>query len=189
MTTIDRLDSWKEAGVITDGATYHPLRDRSPRSLSLFVELNALLYIGVCPLSRDSDGRSVTTSPVSATSHPLDPRPVDGCSFGYCFVRGPRTRTTKSSRHRSRSITSCISPAWSCGDAGLHRTRFAIFHGWDTHLLIAALVFGVLAYRFDNRFVLSLALSTLAGYLGLKSRVRHARHRSLRFAGFLYGAS
>ena len=47
-------------------------------------------------------------------------------------------------------------------------TRFAIFHGWDTHLLIAALVFGALAYRFDNRFVLSLALSTLAGYLGLK---------------------
>ena len=47
-------------------------------------------------------------------------------------------------------------------------TRFAVFQGWGTHLLIAALVFGALAYRFDNRFVLSLALSTLAGYLGLK---------------------
>ncbi len=32
-------------------------------------------------------------------------------------------------------------------------------------LLIGALVFGVLAYRFDNRFVLSMALSSLAGWV------------------------
>ena len=68
-------------------------------------------------------------------------------------------------------------------------TRFAFFHGWDTHLLIAALVFGALAYRFDNRFVLSLALSTLAGYLGLKiSGFDTLDTDRLRFAGFLYGA-
>ena len=68
-------------------------------------------------------------------------------------------------------------------------TRFAVFHGWDTHLLIAALVFGALAYRFDNRFVLSLALSTLAGYLGLKiSGFDTLDSDRLRLAGFLYGA-
>ena len=68
-------------------------------------------------------------------------------------------------------------------------TRFAVFHGWDTHLLIAALAFGGLAYRFDNRFVLSLALSTLAGYLGLKiSDFDTLDTDRLRFAGFLYGA-
>ena len=39
---------------------------------------------------------------------------------------------------------------------------------WDLYLLATALLFFFLAYRFDNRFVLSLALSSLAGWFGLK---------------------
>ena len=39
---------------------------------------------------------------------------------------------------------------------------------WDLYLLATAVLFFFLAYRFDNRFVLSLALSSLAGWFGLK---------------------
>jgi hypothetical protein len=46
--------------------------------------------------------------------------------------------------------------------------RFHLFSGqWDLYLLATALLFFFLAYRFDNRFVLSLALSSLAGWFGL----------------------
>src|SRR6202012_3698957 len=46
--------------------------------------------------------------------------------------------------------------------------RFHILSGqWDLYLLATALLFFFLAYRFDNRFVLSLALSSLAGWFGL----------------------
>jgi len=38
---------------------------------------------------------------------------------------------------------------------------------WDLYLLATACLFFFLAYRFDNRFVLSLALSSLAGWFGL----------------------
>ena len=38
---------------------------------------------------------------------------------------------------------------------------------WDLDLLATAGLFFFLAYRFDNRFVLSLALSSLAGWFGL----------------------
>ena len=38
---------------------------------------------------------------------------------------------------------------------------------WDFYLLATAVLFFFLAYRFDNRFVLSLALSSLAGWFGL----------------------
>jgi hypothetical protein len=38
---------------------------------------------------------------------------------------------------------------------------------WDLYLLATAGLFFFLAYRFDNRFVLSLALSSLAGWFGL----------------------
>src|SRR5262249_44438744 len=39
---------------------------------------------------------------------------------------------------------------------------------WDFYLLATTGLFFFLAYRFDNRFVLSLALSSLAGWFGLK---------------------
>jgi hypothetical protein len=38
---------------------------------------------------------------------------------------------------------------------------------WDDYLLATAALFFFFAYRFDNRFVLSLALSSLAGWFGL----------------------
>jgi len=46
--------------------------------------------------------------------------------------------------------------------------RFHVLSGqWDFYLLATAGLFFFLAYRFDNRFVLSLALSSLAGWFGL----------------------
>jgi hypothetical protein len=46
--------------------------------------------------------------------------------------------------------------------------RFHVLSGqWDLYLLATAVFFFLLAYRFDNRFVLSLALSSLAGWFGL----------------------
>jgi hypothetical protein len=46
--------------------------------------------------------------------------------------------------------------------------RFHLLSGqWDFYLLATAVFFFFLAYRFDNRFVLSLALSSLAGWFGL----------------------
>jgi hypothetical protein len=46
--------------------------------------------------------------------------------------------------------------------------RFRLLSGqWDLYLLATAVLFFFLAYRFDNRFVLSLALSALAGWFGL----------------------
>jgi hypothetical protein len=46
--------------------------------------------------------------------------------------------------------------------------RFHLLSGqWDFYLLATAVFLFFLAYRFDNRFVLSLALSSLAGWFGL----------------------
>lgn len=51
------------------------------------------------------------------------------------------------------------------------------------------MVFGALAYRFDNRFVLSLALSSLAGWLGIRiSGLEVLAADPLRAAALVYGA-
>ncbi len=56
---------------------------------------------------------------------------------------------------------------WSVELAYLEN-RFHLLSGqWDLYLLATAALYFVLAYRFDNRFVLSLALSSLAAWFGL----------------------
>ena len=165
-----------------------------PRSSSAigfrsYVELNALLYIGVVSivagLGWTFRDRVVNLGDAAILS-------VLGllmaAAYGYCFT------WARIHQRRNRVVVFGLRlrPLFrvpgAVGNAGFIETRFAVFHGWDTHLLIVALVFGGLAYRFDNRFVLSLALSTLAGYLGLKiSGFDTLDSDRLRFAGFLYG--
>src|SRR5262249_55624553 len=58
---------------------------------------------------------------------------------------------------------------------------------WDSYLLATAGLFFVLAYCFDNRFVLSLALSSLAGWFGLKiSRWPSHQDETYRQCAILY---
>ena len=190
MTTGERLEYWRANGVISDAqhATLSEIvrRDR----FSLYVELNAILYIGVIALVggigwtfRDyvtNLGDSVILSILAL---------LMALSFGYCFAKAPAYSNDET---ESPSFGFDYVLYFAClvlsATLAFIETRFAIFQGWDTHLLIAALVFGVLAYRFDNRFVLSLALSTLAGYLGLKLGFDTLDDERLRIAGFLYGA-
>jgi hypothetical protein len=56
-----------------------------------------------------------------------------------------------------------------CIELAYLENRFHVLSGqWDFYLLATAGLFFFLAYRLDNRFVLSLALSSLAGWFGLK---------------------
>jgi hypothetical protein len=48
-------------------------------------------------------------------------------------------------------------------------SRYHLLSGqWDIYLLATSCVFFLFAYRFDNRLVLSLALSALAGWFGIR---------------------
>jgi hypothetical protein len=59
---------------------------------------------------------------------------------------------------------------------------------WDAYLLAAALLYFLFAYRFDNRFVLSLALSTLAAWFGVRLSMWRVLPESIRGAAIAYGA-
>lgn len=191
MTTLERLEEWKALGIISapQHATLASLVRRE--RFSLFVELNGLLYIGVISLvaglgwtfkdNLENLGDAAIFAMLSL---------VMAAAFGYCV-----TKAAPYSHEQTASPTliydyvlyfGCLMFAWTLGFA---ESRFGVFQGWDTHLLLAALVFGGLAYRFDNRFVLSLSLSTLAGFLGLKLSIFDAPSFDvIRFAAFGYGA-
>jgi hypothetical protein len=169
MTTLERLDGWRQAGVITpaqhDSLAALARHDR----FSVYVEVSALLYIGVLSTVagvvwtfRDyvnSLGHAVILAIFAA---------LIAAAMYYCFSRGA---PYSSGEVEPPSLVFDYVLYFGCltfsAMLAYLEVQMGVFRGWETHLLLASIVFGVLAYRFDNRFVLSLALSTLAAYLGL----------------------
>jgi hypothetical protein len=89
-------------------------------------------------------------------------------SLYYCFTRGgPYSHDEVESPSLAFDYVLYFGCLTFSAMLAYLETQMGVFRGWETHLLLASIAFGMLAYRFDSRFVLSLALSTLAGYLGL----------------------
>ena len=170
MTTIDRLERGRQTGVITEAqhGARCPKSSRRDRFSVLRRAQRAALHRRLFDRRRSRLDLPRLRHQPRRRRDPVDPRPADGRGVRLLLYQGgPDTPTTRSSRRLSAFdyvlYFACLVLS---ATLAFIEARFEVFHGWDTHLLIAALVFGVLAYRFDNRFVLSLALSTLAGCLG-----------------------
>lgn len=162
---------------------------------SVFVELSALLYLGVLSIV---GGLVWTFREYVASLGDVAILSIlallMAVAFGYCFTRtGPYSNDEVESPTLVFDYVLYFGCLVFSATLAFIETRFGIFKGWDTHLLLAASVFGVTAYRFDNRFVLSLALSTLAGYLGLKLAIfdgmdsERSRLVAMLYGGFLIG--
>jgi hypothetical protein len=170
MNILARLEHWKEEGAISPEQQAHlaSLSRREP--FSLFLELNALLYGGVLAFVAGL-GWTVTT-----WSHQLGDvlvvtllSAILASCFWYCFSRAPAWSRAESPTPSPifDYVLYLGSLVW-CVELAYLETRFHVLSGqWDLYLLTTAGLFFFLAYRFDNRFVLSLALSSLAGWFGL----------------------
>src|SRR5260370_1132881 len=170
MTIVTRLDQWKERGIISpeQHTLLAGLSRREP--FSLFLELNILLYAGILAFVA---GLGWT---VSTWSQQLGDvlvltilSTMLAACFWYCFSRAPAwsPKETPSPSLVLDYVLYLGSLIWSVELAYLEK-QFHLFSGeWDLYLLATAGLFFFLAYRFDNRFVLTLALSSLAGWFGL----------------------
>ena len=192
MTTLERLTDWRAAGAITDGQ-YNGISAIARKDrFSVFLELNALLYLGVLSLIAGIGwviqsylatlGDAAILSGLTLL--------LAGC-FYYCFSRGHAYSTLQV---ESPTLAFDYILYLGCLTLGLElgyfESRFHLMHGqWDYYLLISAGFFFVLAYRFDNRFVLSLGLSTLAGWFGIRiSRIGLFSAANLRGPALVYAA-
>jgi hypothetical protein len=170
MTILKRLDQWTERGVISPEQHARLAGLSRGEPFSLFLELNILLYAGILSFVA---GLAWT---VSTWSHQLGDVLVLtalsimlAASFWYCFSRAPAWSPgeTSSPSLIFDYVLYLGSLIWSVELAYIEE-RFHMLGGqWDLYLLATAALFFFLAYRFDNRFVLSLALSSLAGWYGL----------------------
>ena len=170
MTILTRLEQWERFGVISP--EQHKLLAGLSRGqpFSIFLELNILLYAGILAFVA---GLGWT---VSTWSQQLGDMVVLtvlsamlAACFWYCFSRAPAwsPKETATPGLVFDYVLYLGSLIWSVELAYIE-TRLHLLSGqWDLYLLSSACLFFLLAYRFDNRFVLSLALSALAGWLGL----------------------
>lgn len=186
------LDRWRTAGVIT--AEQHDVLSALVRKerFSVFVELHTVLYLGVVAfiaglgwtIKAHFAGLGDATILSALTL-------VCGAAFYYCFSRGsaysPAEVASPGMAFDYVLYLGCLTFGL---ELGYLEFRFALLQSnWDLYLLISASVFFVLAYRFDNRFVLSLALSTLAGWFGVRlSQFPDLPATSVRGAALVYGA-
>src|ERR1022692_1707428 len=170
MTILTRLEQWKAQGKISPEQYAHLAGLSRGEPLSLFLELNILLYAGVLAFVAGLGWTVSTWSKQLGDVLVLTVlSAILAACFWYCFSRAPAWS------HSETPAPSLIfdyglylgSLTWSVELAYIEN-RFHVLSGqWDLYLLVTAGLFFFLAYRFDNRFVLSLALSSLAGWFGL----------------------
>jgi predicted membrane protein DUF2157 len=170
MTIFTRLQQWRDSDVIS--LEQHRLLAGLARGepCSIFLELNILLYAGILAFVAGL-GWTVTTWSQQLGDFVVLTilSAMLAASFWYCFSRAPAwsPRETPSPNLVFDFVLYLGSLLWSVELAYLEK-RFHMLSGqWDFYLLATAGLFFFLAYRFDNRFVLSLALSSFAGWFGL----------------------
>jgi hypothetical protein len=170
MTILARLELWKEQGALSTEQQAHLASLSRGEPFSLSLELNTLLYAGVLAFVA---GLGWTVSTWSKQLGDLLVLAVLSilltASFWYCFSRAPAWSAAETAAPTPifDYVLYLGSLVW-CVELAYLEDRFHVLSGqWDLYLLATALLFFFLAYRFDNRFVLSLALSSLAGWFGL----------------------
>jgi hypothetical protein len=192
VTTLDRLRDWNQTGILTDvqHGTLAALVRRE--RFSVFLELNAALYIGVLSFVAGLGWTFQTYSADLGDAFILATCSVlfGGCLY-YCFSRGAQySHGAVDSPSLAFDYVLYLGCLILSAELAYVEFRFHLFHGaWDNYLLFAAATFALLAYRFDNRFVLSLALASFAGWFGLKvSAFEFRAADSLRLSALIYGA-
>jgi hypothetical protein len=170
MTILARLEHWKQQGLISSEQHAYLASLCRGEPFSLFLELNVLLYAGVLSFVAGLGWTVTTWSKQLGDVVVLTIlSTILVACFWYCFSRAPAW---------SLAETPAPSPVFDyvlylgslvwCMELAYLENFFHMLSGqWDLYLLATAVFFFFLAYRFDNRFVLSLALSSLAGWFGL----------------------
>jgi hypothetical protein len=170
MTILTRLDQWKEQGTISPEQHAHLARLSRGEPCSLFLELNVLLYAGVLAFVAGLGWTVSTWSQQLGDVFVLTIlSTILAACFWYCFSRAPAwsPAETPAPSPIFDYVLYLGSLIWLLELAYLEN-RFRLLSGQlDFYLLATAGLFFFLAYRFDNRFVLSLGLSSLAGWFGL----------------------
>src|SRR5438552_10458533 len=181
MSTVALLQRWKDSGAITAAQFDSLIAIVRKERFSVFVELNVLLYLGVLSLV-GGVGWTINTyfADLGDAAILIGLTALLTSSLYYCFSHKPGMVVDYI------LYLACLTLA---AELVYIEARFEVLRDhWDYNVLLSAMVYFFFAYRFDNRLVLSLALSTLAAWFGVKiSRFDLISNDSLRASAIGYG--
>ena len=170
MTIFNRLEQWKEQGILSPRECDLLTGLARGEPFSLFLELNVLLYAGVLAFAGGLGWTISTWSQQLGDVLVLTTlSAIVAFCFWYCFSRAPAWSPAASPSPSLvfDYILYLGTLTWALDLAYIENRLHMLSGQWDGYLLATAVLFFVLAYRFDNRLVLSFALSSLAGWFGL----------------------
>ncbi len=171
MTTLESLEAWRIDGTISEAqyAAIAPVVSRA--RISLFAELNVLLYLGVLAFAgglawtasvySDTWGDFAILVPATAL--------LLGC-FAWCARHvPPYAHAQVQAPGLVFDYVLYLGCLVFAVELGYIEYRFHLLQAqWDYYLLASAALYFIVAYRFDNRFVLSLGIATLGGWFGVR---------------------
>jgi hypothetical protein len=181
MNVISLLKEMHQAGTLSSGQLDVLTLLHRKKRYSIHLELRAAIYVGVLLITA---GVGLTIRQYFAQ---LGDIAIIGsltigtlAAFGYCFLKG---KPWSSGEVQSPGILFDYVLIFGCSlyaaDVGYIETQFHVLgDSWHNYLLVSAALFFFLAYRFDNRLVLSMALSTLAAWFGFQLSLRFLSFQS-----------
>jgi hypothetical protein len=191
MSLLIDLERWRAEGTIAESQHRMLASLVGKERFSVFAELNALLYVGVVSFVAGA-GWTIQThfaslgdiAIISALTMSF------GASLYYCFARAaPYSNAQWESTGFAFDYVLYLGCLMLGLELGFLEFRFHLLKdNWDHYLLLSSVVYFALAYRFDNRFVLSLALSSLAGWFGFQLFRLEWFYGSVRVHGLIYSA-
>lgn len=191
MTTLESLEDWRTDGTITEAqhAALVPIVTRA--RISVFAELNVLLYLGVLAFA---GGLAWTASVYSDTWGDLAillpaTALLVGC-FAWCARHvPPYAHTQVAAPGLVFDYILYLGCLVFAVELGYVEYRFHLLQAqWDYYLLASAALYLLVAYRFDNRFVLSLGIATLGAWFGVRfSRLDLFVSEAVRVTTLAYG--
>ncbi len=189
---VDFIADWRDKGLLKPEQARLLSDIESGRLFSISAELKAFLYIGALLIVAGVGGtvkRYMLELGPAAITAGLSAA-VLAC-FYYCFSRG-----RPYSPEKIESPTPAFDYILYMGCAfwgilfGYLETHYHLLAAnWDYYLLASSALFFWLAYRFDNRLVLAMALTTLGSWFGFRFSHVDLPFFALRQRGLAFGAA
>jgi hypothetical protein len=174
---VEAVSALRAAGVLTDAEAARAGRVATGALVSVRAELRAALYVGVLLvvsgvglLLRENVERIGPSAIAGAV----------GLAAGACLAWAWRRAAPPSwgrtdSSHPAFDYVLLLGALLAAADlAWVEAQTKLLGPAWPLHLLVVALFYGALAYRFDSRMLLSLALASFAAWRGVSLSLAHA---------------
>jgi hypothetical protein len=162
----EELSQLRSAGALSEGAATQEIALERRTVFSVFWELRATLYVAVALI--------VTGVGILLKDHldrigPLTLTLALALAAAACYIPAIRAKLHGGGSSTVAQYLLLLGALIVSADLGYAESKFHLLGAnWSRHLLILTAFHGVTAYSLDSRLVLSVALTTLAGWFGIE---------------------